>query len=273
MNNIFAITTHHEDPIGAAEAWKRDGVCAIGFVRKGKSLRRLDIDILNGECRLFLKITKGDLILAYATGNMIAYIGEVVDGKCLYNNRNEVGDSFDYPNQFKVKWWPEPNHYQRTDLPQFFSDQLGRRGKTVVRLELGSYSVARAINAIKACANTNSARAELNEDMIKIGLHDYLTRHVDFIPGVRIQKAEFQLTPDSRPDFIGVDTSGRKVLIECKATATAAACDQLLRYKKAHGGRPRLLLVASRIDDACRMEAKKHAIELIHCVLKPVRVS
>jgi len=26
MNNIFAITTHHEKPVDAAEAWERNGV-------------------------------------------------------------------------------------------------------------------------------------------------------------------------------------------------------------------------------------------------------
>ena len=82
MNNIFAITTHHEKPVDAAEAWERNGVCAIGFVRKG-NLRRLKGEQFKRDIQLFLEIEKDDLILAYATGNMIAYVGQVVDGKCF----------------------------------------------------------------------------------------------------------------------------------------------------------------------------------------------
>src|SRR3989338_6769868 len=164
MNKIFAITTHHEEPVDAAEAWERNGVCAIGFVRKG-NLRRLKGEQFNRDIQLFLEIEKDDLILAYATGNMIAYVGQVVDGKCLYNDRNEVGKKaeFYYPNQFRVEWWPEPNHFQRTDFPQFFSKQLGKRGRTVVRLDLGGYSFAKAVGMIRTCANTNSAATDLNE--------------------------------------------------------------------------------------------------------------
>lgn len=272
MNDVFAITTHHDEPVDAAEAWKRNGVCAIGFIRK-RNLRHIKRTRFNRDIRLFLEIDKHDLILAYATRNMIAYVGQVIDGKCLYNDRNEVGDTsrFDYPNQLRVKWWSEPHHFQRTDLPQFFSAQLGKRGKTVVKLDLGSYSFGKAVEAIRACANSNSAATGPDEDMIKIGLHSYLDRNRDFIRGLKIRKAEVQITPENRPDFVGVDASGRKVLIECKGTATASACDQLMRYKKAHGGRSRLILVAFRIDDECKRQARRNGIELIQCALTPQR--
>ncbi len=246
----------------------RNGVCAIGFTEKG-DLRRLAPSSLNRDTQLFLEIGKGDLILAYATGNMIAYVGDVVDGANLFNTKNEVDRDFDYHNQKRVAWWDEPNHFKRTNILPF-SDQLGKRGKTVVRLDLGPYSFDKAIEVIKACAITGSASSELNEDMVKMGLRTYMKNHLDFL-GLRIMKPEVQITPESRPDFIAADSTGKKVLVECKGTASAAACDQLLRYREAYRGKPRMILVAFSFDNECKKQAKKNGIELIECHLTPRR--
>jgi len=83
MNNIYAIVTHHEYPDEAAEAWKREGVCAIGWSDYGNLLKdrpkllRYDPSFAK-ERQLFLSIRKGDVILAYSKRNTIAYVGTVV---------------------------------------------------------------------------------------------------------------------------------------------------------------------------------------------------
>ena len=68
MNSIYAITTHHDKPSDAAEAWRELNVCAIGFRRYGV-LTKGKLEDLSKDAQLFLKIKKGDLILAYAMGN------------------------------------------------------------------------------------------------------------------------------------------------------------------------------------------------------------
>ena len=45
MSDIWAIVTHHEDPDEAAEAWRREGVCAIGW-DYGFDLRRVPQRVL-----------------------------------------------------------------------------------------------------------------------------------------------------------------------------------------------------------------------------------
>ena len=228
---------------------------------------------MNGDSQLFLQIGEGDLVLAYATGNMIAYVGEVSDGKCSFDAKNEIGREFDYPNQLRVTWWDEPNHFKRTDLPAFFSEQLGKRGKTVVRLDLGNYSLAKFTDVVRACANSGSAAPELNEDMIKAGLRKYLQNHQDFLePGLHLSESEAQISRESRPDFVGSDAMRRRVLVECKGTATASAMDQILRYKDDYGGRPRLILVAFSFDGECRRLAKAKGVELVECTIVPKQV-
>jgi hypothetical protein len=69
MNLMYAIVTHHERPDDAAEAWKECNVCAIGWARYG-NLKKTKHD-LPSNARLFLKIKKGDVILAYAGGKMV----------------------------------------------------------------------------------------------------------------------------------------------------------------------------------------------------------
>ncbi len=272
MNKIYAITTHDKEPFKAAEAWKRNGLCAIGWINEG-NLKNLNRNHLNQNMKLFLEIEKGDVILAYSTRNTIAYVGDVVDGQYIHDISNKVGHDYGYPNQLSVQWWQEPKHFKRMDLPPFFSSQLGKRGRTVVCLDLGNYGFAKALDVIKACANTNSASSELNEDMIKIGLHAFLDKHIDFLEqGLRIDEAEVQISPEDRPDFVGIDATNRTILIECKGTASASACDQLTRYGQTYGGKPRLLLVAFVIEEACKKQAKKEHIELIECSLTPRRI-
>ena len=140
MNSIWAITTHHERPGDAAEAWRECNVCAIGFVRY-RNLKRAKREDLILDSQRFLEIKKGDLVLAYPGGNRIAYVGEIEDGKYERTAKNVVGldeddGGFEYPNQYKVNWYDRPYDFSRKDLPPFLLNQLGKRGRTVVQIDL-----------------------------------------------------------------------------------------------------------------------------------------
>lgn len=160
MNSIYAITTHHERPSDAAEAWKENNVCAIGWSHFGalneKDPKNYKIDIQD-----FLKIKKGDLILAYSKNNIISYIGEVETGEYLYTRKNIVGWSekeggFDYANQYVINWFKTPQHFTRKVLPSWLSEQLGKMRKTVIPIDLQGRSFGDVKQIILDCARSES---------------------------------------------------------------------------------------------------------------------
>lgn len=265
MGYIYVIITHHEEPVEVAEDWRRAGVCAIGYNYDGNIQKRRK-DELGAAERTFLEINKGDVILAYAKRNMIAYVGNVIDERKHYSTRNKIGY---YPNQIRVNWWAEPHHFSRWDLPKALAKQLGIHGKAVTKLNLDGYGFDETIRLIRD-ARSGSLLTRPNEDIIKIGLHNLILDHSDWLEkGLTIERAEVQITPGERPDFIGKDKTGRTVLIECKGTATESAYKQIIRYSAAYRKRkPRLFLVAFRFDTDCQKLAKKAGIKTIKCELK-----
>lgn len=291
VRKIFAITTYHEPGEKAAlmaEEWRRLGICAIGWSdanlctckNKNEIVRRLranNYDIRGAEdVWLFIKeISEGDLILAYSRDNTIAYVG-IVKGPCEYNRSNSVGDpkgEFDYAHQRKVEWWTEPHHFDRHDLPKYIADQLGRRGKTVTEIDPGSKGFDGFVEIVNACANSGSRMPGMNEDTVKAGIVKYLHCSIDRLEkGLRIKHAEIAIgkPKKARPDFIAEDKTGRIVLIECKATAGESTIEQVKEYEKQYGkGKEvRLIIVAFRINDACRKKAFEAGnIELFECDL------
>jgi len=275
MNAIYAIVTHHERPDEAADAWKDCGVCAIGWARYG-NLKKTNQDALPSDVRSFLEIKKGDLILAYAMENRIAFIGEIVDGKYKYTSGNIVGRSeddggFEYPNQYKVNWYPEPCDFSRYDFPPFLSKQLGKKGKTVIKIDFERRSFDKVKEIILTTANSRSLSYEWNEEMVKIGIGKYLKRHLDSLEkGLRITKSEKSISKTDRPDFIAEDANGQMVIIECKGTAYPEDCTQLEQYgKNVAKENPRLMLIAFKIANECMKLAKKSSrIELYECDLE-----
>jgi hypothetical protein len=274
MNGIYAITTHHDRPSDAAEAWRECNVCAIGFTRYG-NLKKAKQSELPSDVQLFLKIKKDDLVLAYAGGNRIAYVGEIENGEYLRTQKNIVGlkeddGGFEYPNQYRVKWYDKPYDFSRKDLPPFLLDQLGKRGRTVVRIELNRRSFDEVKQIIMTNARSGSLSYEINEDTVKAGIRKYLRRHiVSLEEGLKIVKSEEATGKTDRPDFIGKDKSGRTVIIECKGYAYPEDCDRLEEYGQNLGKEnPRMMLVAFRIDDGCLKAVKKNPrIELYECDL------
>jgi len=291
---IFAITTYHEDGKKAAEAaelWKRLGICAIGwsdiefcasrvFGNKEEikqALRNEGYQTRGSEDIWYFmnEINTGDLVLAYSRNNTIAYVGEV-KGPCKPNRENAIGDpngEFDYAHQRKVEWWEEPHHFDRHDLPKYFADQFGKRGVTVAEIIPRSKGFEKFIGIVRACARSGSKLPGINEDAIKAGLVKYLYHSLDKLEqGLKIRYAEIAIgkMKRPRPDFIAEDKEGRIVLIECKGTAGENAVEQVQGYRKEYGGgtEPRLVIVAFRITDSCRLAARKAGnIELVECDL------
>ena len=273
MFNIFVLTTHHKKPERAAEAWVKHNVCAIGYVRIG-DLSKVDPDEYPLEISNFMEISMGDIILAYTKKNRIAFVGEVVDGKYIYNDENIIGKpiedgGFWYPNQKQVKWFNEPNDFSRYDLPRDLNNQMGKRGKTVIKLDKGKRSFEKIKDIILTCAESGSLSFKGNEDMIKSGLGKFLHNNLDSLEeGLRIMSSEDPVSDKNRPDFIALDSSDNYVLIECKGTAHPDACEQLERYGKSYENDSRLMLVAFNITNDCRIRARKNPkIELIECDL------
>ena len=273
MPSVYSIVTHHERADDAAEAWKECRVCAIGYNCE-KNLNEFDKKDLAKDSQVFLKIEKGDLILAYAGGNRIAYVGEITDGKYHYTHRNIVGRDeeqmgFGYRHQYKVSWWEYPYDFSRYDLPRFLYSQLGKRGKTVVPIRLQRRSVGQIKEIIRSCAQSGSLSYEVNEDMIKAGLRKYLRKHVSNLErGLKITRAERGISKIDRPDFLAIDEKGGKVIIECKGVAYPSDIDQIERYGRTSGEKARLILVAFKIRDEClKSAAANPKIELYECDL------
>jgi hypothetical protein len=279
MKNIYSIVTHHEEPEAAAKAWKRENVCAIGWAQYG-DLRRKPRESLDAHAviarDLFGEMKRGDLVLAYSTGNTIALVGEVTSG-WFRNEKNEVGakGEFEYANQRRVKWWSEPRDFNRWELPRWFALQLGKRGQTIVRLDFHGYGFDKVVEIIRACARSGSA-LEAIEDLVKAGIRKYLGQEIDALEdGLQIISAEKSITKEDRPDFVAKDVKGTPVLIECKGQAGEADCDQLRRYGidfKHPKKTARLMLVAFGFDPTSRKVARKYGIEMIECRLNFARI-
>jgi predicted Mrr-cat superfamily restriction endonuclease len=234
---------------------------------------------LSTNARYFSSIKKGDLILAYARHNRIAYVGEIKDGVCRRTTKNIIGmdkkeGGFGYPQQFAVNWYETPTDFSRHNLPVSLRDQLGKKGKTVTLLDLGKRSFDEVKNIILKCAESESLSYDVNEDMIKAGFRKYLHRNLDnFERGLKILKAEKNVSEGSRPDFIAEDKNGYPVIIECKGRAYASDCEQLRKYKKDYGKETRLILLAFKIDSGCLKPAREEGIELMECDLRFNRIN
>ncbi len=270
MPNIYEIKTHHTHPQEVAEYWKQDGICAVGH--RWSYAEEYPDEPPTDQWGLFQQISKGDIILAYARPCMIAFVGEADDDQLLCEKQNHTGRRYNYWNQRRVTWWPQPNHFHPKDLPRWINRQLGNRGTTIKRLNLKGHTFKEARSVIKAKPTSGSAFASLAEDTVKAGIRNHFlsNAHV-FEPGLRIHRLEKEVARGHRPDFEGEDAQGSPVVVECKGYAKAAACDQLTRYaKKYHRGkqRPRLLLVAFGFDEACRKSAREAGIELCRCELR-----
>ncbi len=273
--------THNDTPLDAAEAWHDDNVCAIGWSRLG-DLRKVSEKKLRKALRKrreirrfvrtrdrFLGIRQQDIIFAYAGSNMVAYIGRVRRGY-KPNRTNRVGreNAFDYANQLGVKWWDEPHHFDRRELPHWLATQLGKRDQIVQKIDLHGYTSEHVVKIIRTCVRSGSALDEF-EDLAKAGLRKYMPGRANKLEkGLKIKNAEKPTSKSNRPDFLAVDARHRAVLIECKGSAHEGDCQQLRGYARdLRKSKPRLMLVAFKTDSDCREAAREKQIELFECDL------
>lgn len=274
MTSIYNIVTYHEKSraIDAAEAWISEGVCAVGYcdinARNIKSKEELKKRVEDNtrsinELWTFLQIEKGDIILAYCFDSTIAAVGEVIDGRYLHKTKNIVGkdvddDGFDYNHQKKVKWFDTPRFFDKDELPTVISRKLGLRGKTTTEIH---YPVDRFLKIIKEIPSTYVRK--FNEDLVKAGLSKYLRKNLDQLEaGLRITHEESPINEQNRPDFLAIDKSGTKVIIECKGYADKEAIKKIKIYRSKYPKASRCFLIASQISDECKKEALKNQIEV-----------
>jgi hypothetical protein len=220
MPHIYEIKSHHKYPREAAEHWKQDGICAVGH--KWSFKEEYGNEPAEDRFRPFQEISKGDIILAYASPSMVAYVGEVADDELLCEKKNNTARRFGYWNQRRVAWWSAPNHFHPHDLPRWINKQLGSRGSTIRKIDLNGHTFKQAKSAIKTKPKSGSAFASLSEDTVKAGIRNYFLSNAHaFEPGLKIHKIERQVARGHRPDFEGEDAVGHPVIVECKGYARA----------------------------------------------------
>ena len=147
---VTKIVTHHRYPRDAAEAWARDSVCAVGFVTDPNHVGK-DVEAIRGyftksgsseaaarmDAASFIRfrdeMKEGDVVLAYVCDNTVGLVG-VVRGKMLFDDENETGGDFCYPNQRPVDWLDSPRFFSRNYLPGGLKDWVCSKG-TILRIE------------------------------------------------------------------------------------------------------------------------------------------
>jgi MoxR-like ATPase len=148
MVKLVRIVTHHDNPERAAELFAEERVVAVGWLRSGsisgKTVDEIEKMLINEGwdppsyprsqlIKFRDEIKKGDIIVAYKKRNVVALIGEVIDGRFKFNNRNKMGlpkdkgGEIDYPNQKEVKWWDKPRDFHRNLLPGNLSKMVIER--------------------------------------------------------------------------------------------------------------------------------------------------
>lgn len=285
MSKIYAIVTHHEKPIDAADAWVKEGVCGIGFyrldiggIKNKEQLQKLLIEkkerpknkFMN-EIMRFLEIEKGDVILAYEKKNIISAVGKVIVGDYEFNQSNLTGKptGFNYPHQKRVEWLEKPREFSRKELPQKFADQIGKDKIGVTTTKISGYRGDWLLNYLETTPIT-AHEGKYNEELVKVGLSKYVKRNLnDLETGLTILKEEKSLDEENRPDFIAKDSQGNPVIIECKGSLVGIeAINQIIRYRKSRGANARCFLIAFTFDHLALQKAEREGIDVFEVDLR-----
>jgi len=170
MVGVVRIVTHHNYLKDVVRAWYREGVCAVGYVYDPQYMN-LDYEGIREyrlrtkragdrrtaaiDARAFItfrdEVQIGDLIFAYVGNNIVGLVGEVT-GKARFYTENGVGSpdgKFYYPNQRLVDWWPEPQMFERYELPDEISEWVAGRD-TISRRAEGGRELGRIVRRIKS---------------------------------------------------------------------------------------------------------------------------
>jgi len=152
---VTRVFTHHEYPRFAAEEGFSSDLISIGFVYDEKiSINGDRVDIKNAirdrhptlseymignAAGHFVRfrdgISVGDILIAYEGENIVSGVG-VVQGPCVYNDSNPLGDpngDFGYPNQRAVSWENNPRFFSRWKLKSDLSYWVGLPGTVYIK--------------------------------------------------------------------------------------------------------------------------------------------
>jgi hypothetical protein len=242
VGNIVKIVTHHVDTRGAADAWVRDEVCAVGFVydqsrikddregikhymrEAGRNEKSIPSDA-GSFIRFRDDVQIGDLVFAYATENVVALVGEVA-GEAVFDSENEVGGDYNYPNQRSVDWWSEPRFFDRKELPTDVSKWVKITG-TILRREHDTDKLKEQIRKIQS----GQLRDAL-ETQDETEIADFIQLNIDRVEaGLVLIDREVEVGGKFL-DFVCKDTEGTIVIIEVKQWGTPDSLTQLRGYMR-----------------------------------------
>ncbi|MCX6777272.1 MAG: hypothetical protein NT157_00095 [Candidatus Micrarchaeota archaeon] len=290
MGRVYSIVTCNERSDEAAEAWIKEGICAVGWydgidlqgvktkeqlVQKLKKngIRKPNTKSVN-EVLHFLEINKGDVVIAYQRNNTIAAVGEVISDY-HFNVTNSVGspDGFNYQHQKKVKWLDHPREFSRHELPSPIAGRVTLRGKTTLEIKT-QYNALQFLKMVRGLM-VSEHEGCFNEDMVKAGLSKYVKIYSnDMETGLKIIKEERHIDDENKPDFIAKDRTGKTVIIECKGNRVgSAAIEQILRYKRSYGKNARYFLIGFTFDRRAIEQARKENIVVYEVDLKFKRMA
>ena len=237
---IAKIVTHHLDTRGAAESWARLGVCAVGFVQDRSVMKenregiksymrkkRGDDPAIPGDAGSFIRdeMQIGDIVFAYTGDNIVGLVGKVT-GKAIYDDENEVGKDFNYPNQRDVNWWLEPRFFDRRELPHDVSNWVKVTG-TILRKEYDTEELTRIIEGIKS-GQMKDALETSNEEEIQNFIELNMEKVEDGLILVEREKS----VAGTSMDFLARDKDGTHVVIEVKQWGTPDSLTQLRGYMR-----------------------------------------
>ncbi len=242
LGNIVKIVTHHVDTRGAADAWLRDGVCAVGFVydktriedeREGIKQYMREVGrnekSIPSDAGSFIRFRDdmqvGDYVFAYATENIVALVGEVT-GELIFDDENEVGGDYNYPNQRSVDWWPEPRFFDRKELPPDVSKWVKITG-TILRRD---YDIDKLNDQIRKIQSGQLRDALETKDETEIA--DFIQLNIDKVQEGLIQLEREPEVGGKFPDFNCQDSDGTSVVIEVKQWGTPDSLTQLRGYMR-----------------------------------------
>jgi len=293
---LVRIVTHHENPKRAAELFLEEGVVAIGFDmgRSFSSMSRdevknafleewagTDQQVSNWTATVenFLHEVKiGDVVIAYMGNNIVAAIGDVT-GDYEYNDKNKVGDpdgEVGYPNQRKVRWWPNPRYFNRSNLPPDLYKWVALPATLYTR----EYDIEQLKTILQGVPSGEEGREaqpivgpeEARAFALETHLRDFLARNLQFVEeGLSLFRDEtrregIEYPTDTGPiDLLAVDRNKGFVVFELKVSrGPDRALGQLMRYmgwvrKKLAGSNDvRGIIVAQRIDDGLKLAASEN---------------
>ena len=240
LGYIFKIVTHHSDTRRAAEAWARLGVCAVGYIYDSEMIhadreeikaymykKRKRKSAIPADAGAFIRfrddIQIGELVFAYVGSNIVGLVGEV-EGDVFFDDENEVGDVFYYPNQRRVNWWPEPRFFDRRELPHDVSEWIKMRG-TILRRKYKVKSLKQEIRKIKSGVMKDSLETE-NE----IEIQDFIENNIEKIEEGLVLVERERTVAGKSMDFLARDKRGFYTVIEVKQLAKPDALTQLRGY-------------------------------------------